>query len=68
MAISFEISRYLLLGRTGCYGDFLQFSVSSNATSIVATLMSLYIDIFAFMSSIEGRSLEWLENCYFSKF
>ena len=45
----------------------LQFSVSCDAISNVATLMSLYIDIFAFLSLIEG-SREWLENCYFSKF
>ena len=45
MAILFEISRYLLLSRM-----WLQFSVSGNAVSIVATHMIVITDLFVFIS------------------
>ena len=53
---------------------FLKFSVSSNAISIVATHMSLFTDLFAFISfkSRKTRMAEklsffkFLKNCQFS--
>ena len=46
---------------------FLKFSVSGNAISIVATHMSLFTDLFAFISfkSRKNRMVE--KNCHFSK-
>ena len=45
---------------------FLQFSVSGNAISIVATHMSLFTDLFAFISFKVGR-LERLKKLSFFK-
>ena len=53
---------------------FLQFSVSGNAISIVATHMSLFTDLFAFISFKSRRTrmarkfviFQILKNCQFS--
>ena len=46
---------------------FLQFSVSGYAISIVATHMSLFIDLFAFIS-FKSRKTRMAKKCHFSKF
>ena len=59
----------------GYYSDFLEFSVSSNAISIVATHIHFYFDLFALISfkrrRLKGRIklsfLNILKNCQFSK-
>ena len=46
---------------------FLKFSVSGNAISIVATHMSLFTDLFAFISFKSRKTRMAEKNCHFSK-